>query len=298
MQQKVQLIIKALYDCLPISIENAGRGFYGSVCKVTFQKEPFVVSIKIFDDPKYMLLQAKEQTFITSHKDIKMPKVLFVYQNQDVNALVMEWAEGENLEHMKVPKLTKKESLAWDIVNQSIELHKITNKTYGYLYNKQYSSWQLFYKNLSQEMLERIDCATKRGLIDLENFKLIQYAFKKFDEIFSEQVSAASLIHGDLNIGNIIVKDNKVSAIIDPMGVMWGDREIELFQFECSGSDNYDLLEKYFSINKPSKKFELKNAFYKAFAETNHYCRIGKKQDDYLSSFFKQLEEKIIKFKL
>ena len=80
MQQKVQMITKALYDCLPISIENAGRGFYGSVFKVTLQKEPFVVSIKIFDDPKYMLLQAKEQSFITSHKNIKMPKVFFVYQ--------------------------------------------------------------------------------------------------------------------------------------------------------------------------------------------------------------------------
>ena len=64
-----------------------------------------------------------------------------------------------------------------------------------------------------------------------------------------------------MNIGNIIVKDNKVSTIIDPMGVMWENRGIELFQFECLGSDNYDLLEKYFSINKPSKKFELKMHF-------------------------------------
>ena len=52
---------------------------------------------------------------------------------------------------------------------------------------------------------------------------------RKFDEIFYEQVSSVSLIHGDLNIGNIIVKDNKVSTISDPMGVMWENRGIELF---------------------------------------------------------------------
>lgn len=210
----------------------------------------------------------------------------------------MEWAEGENLGNMPLPNQPTKDAIAWDVVGQAVALHGVTNKTYGYLSGEQYPSWQAFYRDLSRQMLDRITSASDRGLLDKAYLDLMTYAYGRFDEIFSEQVSAPSLLHGDFNIGNVIVQNDAVSAIIDPMGVMWGDRELELFQFECSGSANYELLDKYFSINKPSKKFELKNAFYKTFAEANHYARIDLAQDDNLIDFLRQLENAVVKYRL
>ena len=298
MKQKVQQTIRALYNCLPLTISEAGKGFYGRVFKVTLPLAPYVLSVKLFDQPQYMLLQASEQGFMHSLGVVKVPAVFHVFQSQYINALVMEWAEGENLGNMPLPNQPMRDAIAWDVVGQAVALHGVTNKTYGYLSGEQYASWQAFYRDLSRQMLDRITSASDRGLLDKAYLDLMTYAYGRFDEIFSEQVSAPSLLHGDFNIGNVIVQNDAVSAIIDPMGVMWGDRELELFQFECSGSANYELLDKYFSINKPSKKFELKNAYYKTFAEANHYARIDLAQDDNLIDFLGQLENAVVKYRL
>lgn len=298
MKQKVQLTIQALYNCLPLTIAEAGKGFYGKVFKVTLPVVPFVLSVKLFDEPQYMLMQAREQGFMHSLGVVKVPAVLHVFQSQDVSALVMEWAEGENLGQIPLPKQPIRDAIAWDVVGQAVALHGVSNPTYGYLSGKQYPTWQAFYRDLSRQMLDRITSGSDRGLLDKEYLDLMRYAYGKFDQIFSERVAAPSLIHGDLNIGNVIVQNDAVSAIIDPMGVMWGDREIELFQFECSGSADYDLLDKYFSINPPSKKFSLKNAYYKTFAEANHYARIDLAQDDNLVDFLRQLERAVVKYRL
>lgn len=298
MKQKVQQTIRALYNCLPLTISEAGKGFYGRVFKVTLPLAPYVLSVKLFDQPQYMLMQASEQGFMHSLGVVKVPAVFHVFQSQYINALVMEWAEGENLGNMPLPNQPTRDAIAWDVVGQAVALHDVTNKTYGYLSGEQYPSWQAFYRDLSRQMLDRITSASDRGLLDKAYLDLMTYAYGRFDEIFSEQVSAPSLLHGDFNIGNVIVQNDAVSAIIDPMGVMWGDRELELFQFECSGSANYELLDKYFSINKPSKKFELKNAYYKTFAEANHYARIDLAQDDNLIDFLGQLENAVVKYRL
>lgn len=298
MKQKVQQTIRALYNCLPLTISEAGKGFYGRVFKVTLPLAPYVLSVKLFDQPQYMLMQASEQGFMHSLGVVKVPAVFHVFQSQNINALVMEWAEGENLGNMPLPNQPTRDAIAWDVVGQAVALHGVTNKTYGYLSGEQYPSWQAFYRDLSRQMLDRITSASDRGLLDKAYLDLMTYAYGRFDEIFSEQVSAPSLLHGDFNIGNVIVQNDAVSAIIDPMGVMWGDRELELFQFECSGSANYELLDKYFSINKPSKKFQLKNAYYKTFAEANHYARIDLAQDDNLIDFLGQLENAVVKYRL
>lgn len=298
MKQKVQLAIQTLYDCPPLTITEAGKGFYGRVFKVTLAVAPFVLSVKLFDEPQYMVMQASEQGFMHSLGVVKVPAVFHVFQTQDTNALVMEWAEGDNLGQMPLPNQPTRDAIGWDVVDQAVALHGVTNPTYGYLSGKQFPTWQSFYRDLSRQMLDRINSGSDRGLLDKAYLELMQYAYEHFDDIFSEQVVAPSLLHGDLNIGNVIVQDDAVSAIIDPMGVMWGDRELELFQFECSGSDKYDLLEKYFSINPPSKKFELKNAYYKTFAEANHYARIDHPQDDNLLEFLAQLERTIVKYHL
>ena len=298
MKQKVQQTIQTLYNCLPLTITEAGKGFYGRVFKVTLPLAPYVLSVKLFDEPHYMVMQANEQGYIHSLGVVKVPAVLHVFQSQNINALVMEWAEGDNLGQMPLPKQPIRDAIGWEVVKQAVALHSVTNKAYGYLSGKQYASWQAFYRDLSCQMLDRISSASARGLLDKEHLKLMQYAYLRFDEIFCEQVTAPSLLHGDFNIGNVIVQNDAVSAIIDPMGVMWGDRELELFQFECSGSAKYDLLDKYFSINPPSKKFQLKNAYYKTFAEANHYARIDHPQDDNLLDFLAQLEQTVTKYKL
>ncbi|MGN0772118.1 MAG: fructosamine kinase family protein [Christensenellales bacterium] len=298
MNLEIDKIILSIFDCQPLSVSEAGSGFYGKVFKVTLPVAPYIVSVKLFDKTEYLFMQEREQSLIHSLGMVRIPAVLHTYVNNNVNALIMEWAEGENLGDMPLPSASERNTIGWEVVNQAIALHRAANHTYGYVNGKQYNTWQSFYYDLSIEMLARIKKGAEQGLMQKQSLALMEYALSQFDYIFSDEIKAPSLIHGDLNIGNVIVKGSAVSAIIDPMGVMWGDREIELFQFECSGSDKYDLLEKYFSVNKPSTKFEIKNAYYKTFAEANHYARINMAQDDNLSDFLSQLERMIVRYRL
>lgn len=55
---------------------------------------------------------------------------------------------------------------------------------------------------------------------------VMEKAFTQYDFIFSEPVTKASLIHGDLNIMNIMTDANlKNICVIDPLESKWADKE-------------------------------------------------------------------------
>ena len=100
-------------------------------------------------------------------------------------------------------------------------------------------------------------------------------AWKKFDVIFSENVKDACLIHGDLNIANIMVgKKYKISGFIDPLNSMYADREYDLFQFDNLTGKRFYLRETYIKKYGASKYCDVKCAFYGLWNEV--YCYISR----------------------
>ncbi len=270
-----------------------GKGFYGEVFLATIPTPPYKVALKLFAERKYAELQRLEQSHIASLSVVPMPKILGEYfdDEADIFALAMEYVEGKNLGYTDVSTLRRRDDLAEEIVDMVVRLHAVQRKTFGYLGGRQYDTWQGFYKDLCHQMHANIKEYSNKGLLSKDRLALLDFSLAHFDEIFAEEVNAGSLIHGDLNNENIIIStDEHIAGLIDPMGVMYGDREIELFQLECSNGGDMQLLERYFSRVKPSKNFEIKNAFYKSWAETNHYSRIEKPQDDNLDNFLQSLE--------
>ncbi len=270
-----------------------GKGFYGEVYLVTMPQLPYKVAIKLFREQQYAELQRLEQSHIASLSVVPMPKIFGKYfdKKAGIFALAMEYVEGKNLGYTDIATLSRCDDLAEEIADMVVRLHAVQRATFGYLGGKQYSTWQGFYKDLCNQMYKSIKPYSQRGLLSRDRLELLEFSHEHFDKFFAEEVRAASLIHGDLNNENIIIStDEHIAGLIDPMGVMYGDREIELFQLECSNGTDMNLLERYFSKVVPSKNFEMKSAFYKSWAETNHYSRIGKPQDDNLDNFLCQLE--------
>lgn len=74
----------------------------------------------------------------------------------------------------------------------------------------------------------------------------MQTAWKNFDYIFSEPVKEASLIHGDLNVMNVMSdKRLNITAIIDPLECKWADKEFDLFQLRNLTGECFGLYEAY-----------------------------------------------------
>lgn len=101
-------------------------------------------------------------------------------------------------------------------------------------------------------------------------------AWKKFDVIFSEKVKTACLIHGDLNVGNIMVgKGYEITGIIDPLNSMYADREYDLFQFDNLTGKRFFLRETYIRKYGASRYCMQKLAFYGLWNEVYCYIKSG-----------------------
>ena len=94
--------------------------------------------------------------------------------------------------------------------------------------------------------------------------------------IFSEKVKTACLIHGDLNVGNIMVgKGYEITRIIDPHNSMYADREYDLFQFDNLTGKRFFLRETYIKKYGASRYCMQKLAFYGLWNEVYCYIRSG-----------------------
>lgn len=98
----------------------------------------------------------------------------------------------------------------------------------------------------------------------------------KFDVIFSEKVTDACLIHGDLNIANIMVgKGYEITGFIDPLNSMYADREYDLFQFDNLTGKRFALRETYVRKFGGSKRIMQKLAFYGLWNEVFCFIKSG-----------------------
>ena len=80
-------------------------------------------------------------------------------------------------------------------------------------------------------MLEGLKELSEKGKYSKKKFKVLEQAAEFYRNNIKESESAV-LIHGDLNIMNIIAdkKTMKLNGFIDPCNTLWADREHDLFQ--------------------------------------------------------------------
>ena len=129
-------------------------------------------------------------------------------------------------------------------------------------------------------------------------YDIIKCAADNFDKIFYLPITQSSLVHGDYNTWNILAdkKSCSVTAIIDPCGCMWADREYDLYQLNNANGKHLKLLEVYANKIPLSENCYEKIAFYELFTEIEHYYKSGypvvqrrvKKQAEKLNFFLKK----------
>jgi fructosamine-3-kinase len=102
-------------------------------------------------------------------------------------------------------------------------------------------------------------------------------AISHFDDIFCCEIGEPTLIHGDLNVMNIMVDDNLIPvAFIDPLNTMFADREYDLFQLKNLTGNVFRLYELYKQKYPVSKNCDIKCAFYALFNEAMVYIKTGR----------------------
>lgn len=288
------------YECKVNSIKFIGGGSFGYVYKADIYKEPYTVIMKACRTEGICEREAQELALLGADTLIKVPKVLFVClatAEIPIDFICMEFVEGTNCftDFAKLLNSKKtKQKFADEITTVIHHWHEQTNDKFGLIGNAVYDEWLDFYKPFAYEILECARDLAKSGKLEKKVIDTMEKAWSAFEYIFSEKVETASLIHGDMNVMNIMSdKHLKPIAIIDPLESKWADKEYELFQLRNLTGEMFGLYDTYKAKYPVSEKCDIKTAFYALYHEVYCYIISGIKVDFILMPLVKRMNKEL-----
>ena len=260
------------------SFRFIGGGSYGRVYKVVLA-DGQVIAVKGYMLPGMHTEEAHQLELLSKNTSVKMPEVLFTYEDDNTAVLAMSFVEGENVLNpiFLLKSKAQKQQFAEDVISGMLEWHSVKNDKFGSLSNPVYDSWYGFYKAERQEpWLKALKELSDKGKFSKKKMELLVEATEIFNKLPQEKTEPV-LIHADLNIMNIMAdpKTLKLIAFIDPCGSIWADREYDLFQFRNMWGDAYGLYETYKRRCGASKYTDFRVAYYGAMLEASMRLKGG-----------------------
>lgn len=287
----------------PKSVKYAGGGAFGIVYFVELSN--IKVVIKAFMIKGMHKTQALETETLAKYSLLPMPKTYFIHDEDDCvpyNAIGMEFMEGVPAVEVNPNNRTKekKTAMAECLIKSLNAIHQATNDKFGLLENPIYDNWLDYYKPFAYEQYKWVmeNGKDAKHKIPLEMYEIMEESWLRFDEIFVEPVTKATLIHADLNVCNFMI-DKKLlrpTAIIDPWRSMWGDRDLDLHQLYNITGKEYKLYETYKKNYEVSRTCDLKCAFYALYNEVFCYIQSQRSYDYIYPRMIKNLRKQMIKF--
>lgn len=264
-----------------INVKYLGGGSFGKVYCVLFEDNSKIV-VKFLRAENMVEKETYDLELIGRNCPVKMPKVLFVKKADDkipVDSYGMEMVEGKpimfNLGMLFAGK-KKKQAFAARVAESLHTIHECVNDKFGDTMDPTFDTWQECYRPFAKDVYDYAEKLFAQGELSKKIISAMRRAWEKFDKIFSEKVDKACLIHGDLNVVNIMAdKNGELSAFIDPLNSMYADVEYDLFQFYNLTGKKLLLGKTYFEKYGASKYWKEKLAFYGLWNEVFCYIKSG-----------------------
>ncbi|MBE6815175.1 MAG: hypothetical protein E7522_06980 [Ruminococcaceae bacterium] len=253
-----------------------GGGSFGRVYKAVLSDER-TIAVKAYRVQGSQYEEAGQLKLLSANTSVKMPEVLFTYEDEETAILAMTFVDGQNVLNpiFLLKSKEQKRKFANDVVAGMLQWHNVTNDRFGSLGNPVYDTWYEYYKKEKQEpWLAALRELSDNGKFSKKKLQLLVEATELFNNLPEENTKPV-LIHSDLNIMNIMAdpKTLKLNAFIDPCACMWADREYDLFQLRNMWGDAYGLYETYKEKYKLSEYADFRVAYYGAMNEA--HCRLG-----------------------
>lgn len=260
------------------SFKFIGGGSYGRVYKVVLS-DGEVIAVKGYMLPGMHAEEAQQLDCLAKNTSVKMPEVLFTYEDDNTAIMAMSFVEGQNVlsPAFLLKSKAQKQSFADEVISGMLEWHSVTNDKFGSLSDPTYDSWLDYYKKEKQEpWLHGLKGLADKGKFSKKKMQLLCEATELFNNLPVESTKPV-LIHADLNIMNIMAdpKTLKLIAFIDPCGSIWADREYDLFQLRNMWGDSYGLYETYKKKCKMSEFTDFRVAYYGAMLEASMRLKGG-----------------------
>ena len=276
--QRLPIIVAERLNTKVSDLKFIGGGSFGKVYKCT-KSDGETIILKAYHVSGMETTEANQLQILGKNTSVKMPKVYFTYNNDEIAVMCMSFIDGKNTldPSFLLKSKSQKQKFANDVVDGMLQWHSVKGKKFGYLENATYDSWKEFYlENKVEKDLAGLKKLMDEGKYSKKNYDLLCRGLDIFKEVVNEPESPV-LIHGDLNIMNIMAdpKDMKLTGFIDPCGSMWADNEYDLFQLLNMWGNAYSLYNTYKSKCKMSEHCDFKVAFYGALHENSMRLKGG-----------------------
>ncbi len=276
----LQMLLPEITEAhLNVGVRNMkfiGGGSFGKVFK-TELADGRVIAVKAFREQGAQQEEAFQLGILSENTSVKMPKVLFVHADDKTAIMGMSFIAGSNALNPSflLKSKSQKEKFAKDVIGGMMQWHSVHGEKFGDLQNPRYDTWAEYYRcEKQQPWLEGLEKLTLDGKFSKKKLELLNEATEIFNSI-CEEPDAPVLIHGDLNIMNIMAnrKNMELTGFIDPKGSIWADREYDLFQLLNMWGNSFGLYETYKSEYEFSEYTDFKVVYYGAMHECA--CRLS-----------------------
>lgn len=289
-QLTLERACRSQFGTAPDKIEPVGGGYYGSVSFVTCCGKTAV--FKLYLLPGLARKEAEQLSALRANLPLPVPETYGVFQEEGLfETLVMEKLEGVNGGAKSLAYRRKKDRLrlADTLVDALVQLHEAPAEGFGEIGGATFSDWESCYRARLDGILAELK--SRNRSVPAEIQEQIAQSYQNLGRVLCEPVKKPSLIHGDLNLWNVMVDPDtmRITGVIDPFDCCRADRELELFQLENATGKRFSLLPNYQERVTLSRFFEVKKDYYHFWDDIKHLALAGLYQEKALIKLGRKL---------
>lgn len=255
--------------CPPPTLERLHGGCVGQVYRARAAGGLDVVVKVEPEDASGLTIEALMLRYLRAHSRLPVPEVLFA----DDGLLVMRYI------HAGEPITGRTERHAAELL---ADLHSLTADRFGFEQdtrigglnqpNRWTASWTEFFGRYRLEAMARE--AERAGRCSAALRRRVERLADTLDRFISER-ARPGLIHGDVWSGNVLVRDGRVAAFVDP-AIYYADPEVELAFITLFGTFGDAFFERYAELRPIADGFfELRRDVYNIYPLLVHVRLFG-----------------------
>lgn len=231
-----------------LSVRPLGGGCIGEVYRAELEEGTPLVAKVDRKGESHLEREAYMLRYLREKSDLPVPEV---YHGSET-LLLMEFVEGSS-HFSKEAERHAAELLA--------ALHGVTSATYGHERNTLIGglnqpnppteSWTDLFRE--HRLLYMANVVHEAGRLPAEDLLRVERLSEKLDELI-EDPNPPALIHGDVWSANVLAREDRITAFLDP-ALYYADPEIELAFISLFDSFGNTFLERYAEIRGIDRAF-------------------------------------------
>lgn len=254
-----------------ISYKEMKNGYFNTIYSLQLLDSEIILKIAPSNDThvlryekNIMRAEVLALNLVTENTDLPVPKVYFYDDTKclvDFEYFFMQKMSGEDLNsiHNQLEK-NEKAKIEIEIGRMNRKINEISGSKFGYLSQteKQTCSWREAFSDIVLDII--LDGKEREVSLPYEE---IENVFKSF--IFAcDDIKEPKLVHWDLWAGNVLIKNNKISGIIDFERALWADPLMEYYFSNILDNNNFSLGYEI-NLNELNKNAKIRRGLYNLY---------------------------------